>query len=162
MRAAGRRDRIYVTREDGSESSWAYPSYGDGLPHDLVHYVVETTFSITQGLWGRVREGVDIERVNAAANRVGGEHKYASLGDLRELLQAEALAVAPWLAPEATDEDCIAAVSRQCAASRPPVPPPETLTRERVAIARRQLREYATRWRALANKGAIRLRYPPP
>ncbi len=150
-----------MTREDGSESAWTFPSYGDGLPHDLVHYVVETTFLISGGLWGRVRDGVDIALVNAVANRVGGERKYASLGDIRELLQAEALAVAPWLSLEATDEDCVAAVRRQCAASRPPVQPPETLTLERVVITRRRLREFSTRWRALASKGAIQLRYPP-
>ncbi|MCA9719806.1 MAG: hypothetical protein KC468_34385, partial [Myxococcales bacterium] len=141
VRKPGQRDRIYVARADGSEASWSFPSYGDGLPHDLVHFVVETTFGIERGLWGLVRAGVDIERVNAVANRVGGADKYRALGDLRELMQAEALAVAPWLSPGASDEDCVDAVRRQCEASRPRVEPPRALTLERVAVARARLRE---------------------
>ncbi len=41
VRTAGARDRIYVRRTSGSEVSWEFPSYGDELPHDLVHLVVE-------------------------------------------------------------------------------------------------------------------------
>ena len=35
------RDRVYVTRSDGTTTGWDFPSYGDGLPHDLCHLVVE-------------------------------------------------------------------------------------------------------------------------
>ena len=41
VRTEGAPDRIYVVRSDGSETSWSFPTYGDGLPHDLCHLVVE-------------------------------------------------------------------------------------------------------------------------
>ena len=31
------RDRVYVTRSDGTAAGWDFPTYCDGLPHDLCH-----------------------------------------------------------------------------------------------------------------------------
>src|SRR5262245_15116764 len=59
VRTVGERDRVYVTRSDGSQVSWAFPSYGGALPHDLVHLVVESAFGLSQGFWGRVDAGAD-------------------------------------------------------------------------------------------------------
>lgn len=90
VRSPGERDRIYVVRDDGSQSSWAFPSYGEGMPHDLVHFVVEQRFGVTRGVWGRVAAGAELGR------------DYSGLGSDPELLLAEQLANAPWLRP---DED---------------------------------------------------------
>ena len=62
VRVAGQRDRIYVLRSDGSEVSWVFPTYGDMVPHDLVHVVVESAFGLKNGFWGRVDAGVDPAR----------------------------------------------------------------------------------------------------
>ena len=89
VRTVGQPDRIYVTRSDGSEISWPFPTYGEGLPHDLVHLVVESAFGVSGGFWGRVDQGVDPKRVNDEANRRGGRDKYTAFGpDLSELYLA--------------------------------------------------------------------------
>ena len=67
VRRRGSRDRVYVTRGDGSSTGWDFPSYGDGLPHDLCHLVVEDELGLTEGFWGLVDQGVDVGLVNNQA-----------------------------------------------------------------------------------------------
>ena len=89
VRTAGAPDRVYVRRSDGSETSWSFPTYGDAVPHDMVHIVVEEVFGLREGFWGRVDRGVDPARINADANGSGGPNKYAGFGhDLRGLYLA--------------------------------------------------------------------------
>ena len=52
-RTAGERDRFYVQPPDDSEASWNYPSYGDAVPRDLVHFVVERALGMSDGIWAR-------------------------------------------------------------------------------------------------------------
>lgn len=152
-------DRIYVVRDDGGEVSWSFPSYGDGLPHDLVHLVIERRFGLRHGFWGRVAAGVDPSRVNALANRTGGKDKYAGFGDgLGELYLAEALAGAPWGMTELSDAELLAMLQANVDASGTPSPLPLTVAlvaelRDALAQARRQ-------WQAQAPKGALRLSFP--
>jgi hypothetical protein len=158
VRSAGERDRIYVTRSDGSEVSWVFPTYGDALPHDLVHLVVESAFGLTEGFWGRVDGGADPTRVNAEANRKGGKHKYAGYGpDRRTLLLAEALANAPW--SEAEDPGRILEQLRQAYADAGV--PADALTRERVEEVKAELAALGRRWRELLPKGALDLSFDP-
>src|SRR5262245_15511481 len=103
VRRQGERDRVHVKRPDTTERPWVFPTFGDMVPHDLVHLVVESAFGVRRGFWGRVDAGVDPGRVNAQANRAGGRDKYAGFGeDLRELYLAEGLAGAPWFDAGAT------------------------------------------------------------
>jgi hypothetical protein len=145
VRKRGERDRVYVTRTDGTEVSWVFPSYGDALPHDLVHLVVEAAFGLARGFWGRVDEGADVARMNAAANRAGGKDKYAGFGaDLGELLLAEALANG-LAARLALGEDA------------PDLPAP--CSAERAREAKSVLDRLTQRWRAIDPKGAIELHF---
>src|SRR5678816_2525104 len=97
VRTAGKPDRVYVKRTSGTEVSWSFPTFGNDLPHDLVHLVVEAMFGVHQGFWARVDAGVDVARINAMANRQGGAGKYAAFGtDLSDLYLAEVLAAVPW------------------------------------------------------------------
>src|SRR5436190_1128700 len=80
VRTVGERDRIYVVRSDGSEVNWAFPAYGDALPHDLIHLVVEAAFGVGLGFWGRVDAGVDPGAIMAEANRRGGSDKFSGFG----------------------------------------------------------------------------------
>jgi hypothetical protein len=152
-------DRIYVTRDDGSETSWSFPSYGDGLPHDLVHLVLERRFGLRHGFWGRVNAGVDPSRINAVANRKGGKGKYAGFGeDLGELYLAEALAGAPWGMAELSDADVLAMILANVVASG--VPAPAELVPATIAEIRRELVETRRQWHAQAPKGALRFSFP--
>jgi len=153
VRTAGARDRIYVTRTDGSEVSWSFPTYGDALPHDLVHLIVESCFGLSSGFWGRVDRGADPERIAAEANRIGGKDKYAGFGaDRTELLRAEALANAPWWRDGTTLEEIEQAVGEQCRQLGVAVP---DRFLERAASARGMLARMNERWRALGSKGTL-------
>jgi hypothetical protein len=47
-----------VERDDGAVLATKSPGAKDRLPHDLVHYVVESELGLDDGLWGRVADGV--------------------------------------------------------------------------------------------------------
>ena len=64
VRNRGGRDRVYVTRSDGTSTGWDFPTYGDGLPHDLCHLVVEDCLGLAGGFWGLVDQHVDVGLVN--------------------------------------------------------------------------------------------------
>jgi hypothetical protein len=157
VRTAGERDRIYVTRSDGSEVSWSFPSYRDGLPHDLVHLAVESCCGLRSGFWGRVDAGADPAAINAEANRVGGTGKYAAFGEPAELYVAEALANAGWLRNGVTDDEIRQAVGAEC--GRAEVAPPE-LSNSTIEEIRATLGALASRWRALQPKGALSVSFP--
>ena len=152
VRIAGEHDRIYVTRDNGTEVSWSFPSYGNAVPHDLVHLVVETHFQLRRGFWGRVADGVDPKRVNEEANRHGGAvaSKYAGFGsDLRELLLAEALAAVVWIIDENQLRN-----ARELAAGLG-----IELTDEALDEVRGQLVELNAKWRTLVPKGTLEMTF---
>ncbi|MDI1448108.1 hypothetical protein [Polyangium sp. 6x1] len=160
VRVPGQRDRIYVHRSDGTEVSWVFPTYGDELPHDLVHLVVEAAFGLKKGFWGRVDAGVDPARINDEANRKGGANKYAGFGDdLAELLLAEALAGARWSSAEDADAAILEVIASNCA--RAGVEAAPVLAPERVREARRVLSRLREQWRAFAGKGTLTLVFDP-
>jgi hypothetical protein len=64
VRHHGNRDHIYVTREDGTSCDWAFPTYGNQLPHDLCHLVIEEMLEIQNGFWGLVEQGMDVRLIN--------------------------------------------------------------------------------------------------
>ncbi|MDI3286947.1 hypothetical protein [Polyangium sp. 15x6] len=160
VRVPGQRDRIYVHRSNGTEVSWVFPTYGDELPHDLVHIVVEAAFGLKKGFWGRVDAGLDPARINDEANRKGGGSKYAGFGDdLEELLLAEGLAGAPWSDAEVSDAAILEVIASNCA--RAGVEAGAVLTTDRVREVRRVLPRLREQWRAFAGKGTITLVFDP-
>ena len=162
VRTVGKPDRFYVVRADGTEASSSFPSYGDALPHDLVHLVVEAGFELRNGIWARVARGVDLEAVNAQANRMGGKvaQKYAGLGeDLAEVFLSEALANASWRERTLSPAERVGDIRASCA--RFAVPMPASVTPERSARVHDVLERLGQRWRALVPKGAIALELDP-
>jgi hypothetical protein len=155
VRTAGERDRVYVTRSDGTEVSWSFPTYGDGLPHDLVHWVVEACCGLRSGFWARVDGGADPGAINARANREGGRQKYTAFGSEQdELYVAEALAAAGWWRESATEEELRESVRVQCdrwGAS------PFDLSAEQTRQVRRTLESLERQWRALRPKGFLKV-----
>lgn len=160
VRTQGQRDRVYVRRANGTETSWAFPTYGDMVPHDLVHLVVEAAFGLATGFWGRVDAGVDVARINAEANRRGGADKYQGFGeDLRGLLTAEALAGVAWSDPNFTASELLETMTRQC--QQAGLTPPSSLTLERVLRVRAVLERLRPRWKSLVPKGTLLLHFEP-
>ena len=160
VRTAGERDKVYVRRSDGTETSWAFASYGDGLPHDLVHLVVERDFGVREGFWGRVDRGVEPAKITEAANRMGGKGKFAGFGDdLRELLVAEALANASWFLPDVDDAARHAQLVAACADIG--LSPPASLSVAALRETHGRLRELQARWKGLLPKGTLELSFEP-
>lgn len=158
VRTKGERDRVYVVRSDGSEVHWAFPTYGDVPPHDLVHLVVEAAFGLAQGFWGRVDAGVDPAAIMADANRKGGGNKYAGFGPAPSELQlAETLANLGWLVGEPSTASLHERMTTACRESG--LSPPDLLSTERVDQALRVLKSLASRWRGLLPKGTITLAF---
>jgi hypothetical protein len=132
---------------------WSFPTYGNGLPHDLVHLVVEAGFGLRSGFWGRVDAGADPRFINADANRTGGKEKYAAFGpEQTELHIAEALAGAGWLREGTTHEQLEEAVADQCRRVGVPVP---DLSPDLTARIRSTLARLTRRWGALLPKGSL-------
>lgn len=137
VRTFGARDRVYVHFPDGREKSWPFPTYGDNLPHDLVHLIVERAFAIVDGVWGHVERG--------------GE-----FGKTEPLYVAEIFANAPWLRPD--EGDALEHIERELAQRGHA--PPQTLTRERVDSVRAELERAIADWRALPDRGALTFEWP--
>lgn len=131
---------MYVTRADGTSTGWDFPSYGDWLPHDLCHLVVEDELGLTDGFWGLVDLGIEVGLVNNQATlmRDGAPLVEHAQLDLTGLMEAEA-AVAALTGPASTG-----AVA---------------LPLEAVATIRRRLQTLAEQWRALDDGGAITLTF---
>lgn len=155
VRTGHRRDRFHVTRDDGSEASWSFPSYGDALPHDLVHFVCERELGVRDGLFGAIARGADLERLNAKANREGGKEKYAGFGaELDGVRWSEALATAPW---SGTDDEIVDSLRESCGRMGVEL---RALSREDLARTREAVAKMAARWRKLDPREAIHATFP--
>jgi len=89
-----------VTRTDGTSACWDFPSYGNGLPHDLCHLVVENELGLKRGVWGLVDQGVEVCLVkNPATLMLGGtplaDHANFDFTGLMDAETAVALLAGP-------------------------------------------------------------------
>ena len=88
-----REDRVTVTRAAGAAVSFQFPKKGP-LPHDAVHYVVESVMGLQQAFWGRIAAGQSPDSIQQLAHAGGHPSvKRASkpAADIVEMLQAERL-----------------------------------------------------------------------
>lgn len=72
VRRRGSRDRVYVRRDDGSSTGWDFPSYGDGLPHDLCH--------LSRDDFVAARHTCGIAECGAPAGQVGDRRRVPAPG----------------------------------------------------------------------------------
>jgi len=173
VRHRGHRDHVFVTRSDGSVADWAFPSYGDDLPHDLCHLVVEDALGIVHGFWGLVNEGMDVQLIDNQVTLVRGgkpliQDPRVDFSDLNRAEQAVAL-LGPVgmrtehvgtlamvrLDPSASDS----AGSRQLA-SQLGFELPEGVSAATVLSIQERLGELRMRWQSLDDGAAVVLTYP--
>lgn len=86
-----REDSIEAVRGDGSHVRTSFPHKGP-LPHDLVHFVVESELGIDRGFWGMVAAGRHPEEIAGLAKAAGhASAKRAGVPDasIVPLVQAE-------------------------------------------------------------------------
>jgi hypothetical protein len=118
VRRRGAKDRVYVTRADGSTTGWDFPSYGDRLPHDLCHLVVEDGLGLRRGFWGLVDEGTEVglhdhESTLQHDGRPAAESDGADFAELMEAETHVARLTGVWTGePEASTVGDVAVVER--------------------------------------------------
>jgi hypothetical protein len=161
VRGTEGRDRVYVTRPDGTEASWSWPSYGRALAHDLVHWVVESEMGLDHAFWGMVADGVDPTRVNKAAERIATGVRLRDLTgrDLTQLIQAEHLAACLDRSSWAGPGESVAYVAEQCHAFGVP----GVAGLDDAAVGRMVVRVDALnrRWQATPPDAGLVLAWPP-
>jgi hypothetical protein len=172
VRHRGQRDGVHVTRRDGTATSWDFPSYGDRLPHDLCHLVVERELGLAEGFWGFVDRGVDVHVVDDQATLVlGGKPLVEHLGkDFTVLMQAEeAVAL---LSPTDINIEMLGAITvahlDSTTGTAQPIQGlvselgfelPASATADAVDSIRQQLHALAERWRSIEDGEPITLAY---
>jgi hypothetical protein len=120
VRRSGRKHDGIVTRADGTTDRFVVYDYGDALPHDLVHYVVERERGLAFGFWGLVAAGARLAALETAGARSPRKVKVATdplvEAHLDELLEAEDLA------NSAYDNPCFARYSTSSTLGGRPYP----------------------------------------
>lgn len=81
----GKVDWLECVRQDGSTTRCPMPKQGI-LPHDLVHYVVESTLELRRGFYGIIAAGVGFPK-----SAPPWDADEFAIDDLTEALQAESL-----------------------------------------------------------------------
>ncbi len=172
VRHRDHRDRVYVTRGDGRSTGWEFPTYGDRLPHDLCHLVVEDGLGIAGGFWGLIDQGAEMKLIDNQATLVrAGRPLVQQVGtDFSDLIRAEqAVAL---LSPTGirTDEHRGFAVVHLDAATNGTTTDnltahlgfalPAGASPEAVASLRERLHSLGAQWRELEDGGCISLTYP--
>jgi hypothetical protein len=160
-------------RTDGSSADWEFPSYGDDLPHDLCHLVVEDALGIAEGFWGLVDKGMDVTLIENQATLVRNgkpliEDPSVDFSDLNKAEQEVAL-----LGPigMCTEELGTLTMVRLDPAATSPVSThllrsalgfglaPQT-SEESILWIRKRLADLRRTWQGLDDGSAIALTYP--
>lgn len=150
----GKQDRIEARRSDGSVSSFPFPHKGP-IPHDVVHFIVESALGLHRGFWGMVAAGRDPEDIGAMSKLAGhASAKRAVVPDPEfvEIIQVERLVEAfeadQW--GGGSDNDAVRAMATSgCAQS---CVAPIAVSNEQADAIRRDLHLFLERWRT-ANGG---------
>jgi hypothetical protein len=149
---------------------WAFPTYGDELPHDLCHLVVEEMLEIPNGVWGLVEQGMEVRLIDEQGTlmkdgRLLSDHFDFDFSDLVQAEEAVAL-----LAPTGMqfEQAGVLAVARRTTVETAEEPhiatnlgfalPPGCPTRLATAIGER-LRDLREQWRGLDEGGSISLSF---
>lgn len=146
-----REDRIEAVRADGSSVCASFPHKGP-IPHDAVHFYVESALGLDDAFWGTVAAGRHPEEVAALAKAGGhASAKRASVPDdsIVRLVQAEraveCFEADLWSGGETSPDTIRHAVAAGCAQS---LVPEIEVTDGAIASIRSSLADLRSRWPA--------------
>jgi hypothetical protein len=150
-RLTNERHRLEVVRDDGSRETRDLETRG-ALPHDLVHYAVETEAGLRASFYGRLARGESYEALTAEPS-----------GDA-EALQTEAVvaSIQGFVKKDAWSGADPEGLARSIAAGFRSLhrEPPAWLTGDLIARVRERLRRVQGQWRATTFHQTLELEFP--
>jgi len=156
-------DRLDMERADGSRASTSFPHKGP-IPHDFVHYAVESELGIDRGFWGLVASGrhpEEVQQIAKAAGHSSAKRAQVPAADFISAIQAERIVEAfeadHWSGGGGDPSGIIHMANAGCEQSLVPRPP---LDEPAVARIRSQISDFAGRWSALAPGQSMALEWP--
>ncbi|GEL22068.1 hypothetical protein PSU4_10220 [Pseudonocardia sulfidoxydans NBRC 16205] len=160
----GRRTHSVVRRADGVRWSVDGGVAGPGLPHDLVHLVVERAIGEQRGFWGSVAAGVVFGSMTHLEGRRpphGGEKSTVLLRERRGGLQAAEL-LADLVEHVAAQK--MTSTEQVRAAARTHLRPEQRAQVDpaRILEAAEALRDMESRWARLAEGEELTVQWPDP
>ncbi|WP_036133581.1 hypothetical protein [Aerolutibacter daejeonensis] len=132
IKGSGKYDQMLVRR--GSATETVDCPKQRIIPHDMVHYAVESTLQ-RRGFLGRVRDG------EGATFQMGSEPESDGVERLVEVFQGDA-----WSGGTSTPEDMLAMYQVTCRARSCP---PLAVTRDDIAAVRQRIADLDRQWQAL-------------
>jgi len=123
--------------------------------HDLVHYAVESELGFTQGFFGLLTAGWNIDETTGKSARGALPNEAIEVEHLVSSFTAEWNSDSGWSAADFNDQ------ARAFSAMRK-LPPPRSLTEEELARVRNRFKKLCARWRDLPEGETLRLEFPRP
>ena len=156
-------DRLDMERADGSRASTSFPHKGP-IPHDFVHYAVESELGFDRGFWGLVEAGhapEDIQEMAKAAGHASAKRAEVPAAEFVSAIQAERVVEAfeadHWSGGSGDPSGVTYMAEAGCVQSLVPPPAMDDALVERV---RRRIADFSARWASLAPGERIELAWP--
>src|SRR5436190_2737515 len=144
-------------RDDGS-STWQRNEnqHARFFPlHDLVHYAVESELGFSQGFFGLITAGWNIDETTGKSARGALPDEALEVEHFVSSFMAEWNSETDWSPADFNDQArAFAATSK--------LPPPRSLTEEELARVRNRFKELCARWRDLPEGETLRFEVPFP
>ena len=144
-----RQDEIEAVRADGSSVRTSFPHKGP-VPHDAVHFYVESSLAIGDAFWGMVAAGRhpdEVQEIARAGGHASAKRAAVPQSSIVRLVQAERVVEcfeADLWSGSSTSPDTIRdAVAAGCAQSQVP---PIQISDEAIAAIQSSLSDLAKRW----------------
>lgn len=154
--ASDKQDLLTFVRADGSTTSVEMPRQGV-LPHDLIHYVVESGLALRDGFLSLVARGAEARFVMALTH--DPQKRTAERGAVQAEAAVEALQTQLWNG--AFDPEAFAYGLEMAATARDIVPPPPPDVRAARGLFERAVALHQ-QWRALPPFGTLELEFAVP
>jgi hypothetical protein len=166
-KTAPRNYEVLVRRDDGVVMDLRSFDRPAGLPHDIVHFVVENELSLERGLWGLIAAGALLPNASVASGRLNPRAAERSRSLLKEAGQqqhdteAEVLvAFVQRIAEEGIEGDWPKVSARLNDVWRPRRSQREPIGHEEVLRACRRLREAEQKWEGLTVGESMTVEWP--
>ena len=142
-------------RDDGSSTWQRNPNQqARFFPlHDLVHYAVESELGFTQGFFGLIAAGWNIDETTGKSARGALPTEAIEVEHIVSSFMVEWNSDSRWTGPDFNEQAATFAETRG-------LPLPRSLTDEQLARVRQRFNELAARWRDLPEGETLQLEFP--